>query len=83
MEIERTLVCSTGNLPKDVIDSLSGHWATLSYEEGIMVKTHELEFQDQFLMNILNYARNVQQCDWVRFDRDGPLLTGGFPSWDW
>lgn len=83
IEIERTLVCSTANLPKEVIEALCATYACLDYGEGILVPTTEGIFTYSNLVVILNYAREAQGCDWVRFDRDGPLLDGGFPTWDW
>jgi hypothetical protein len=85
IEIEKVLVCSTGNLTREACDGLpniEGLWV-LEYEHGHMVFVGYLpdEIPHPELKAILQFAVK-RGCRWVRFDCDAEPLPD-FPLWEW
>lgn len=84
-EIEKVLVCSTGNLTREVCDGLpniEGLWV-LEYEHGHMVFVGYLP--DLSAYPDLKAATDLAQkhgCRWVRFDCDAEPAPG-LPVYDW
>lgn len=86
-EIEKVLVCTTGNLMQATCDAvcegkIEQLWA-MSYEHGALVWAEALEPVQGYpeLKAILQLAQK-QGCRWVRFDCDAEPLPD-MPLWEW
>ena len=90
LEIEKTLVCSTGHLSDSDNQALFDQATTLVVYEmaeyGYMVLARlfdagEERCHSDSLEKLLEFAR-TQGCDWIRFDRDADHIEG-FTIYDW
>lgn len=80
-EIEKTLVCSTGNLQQATCDQIGKEYIGAEWEYGGWVHVETTNAPPE-LKAILHHARGMG-CTWVRFDCDAELLPETFPRWEW
>lgn len=85
-EIHKTLCVSTGHLPREEADKLTARGLEVtqdSYGYELYCSPDD-EFGNDYHPNVsaLMKLAKEQECDYVRFDSDGPVLEG-FEVFEW
>jgi len=89
LEIEKSLVISTGHISKETADLLElkkiDSLVVEPYEYGwrIHISTdYKYEEIPDDLKRLMSFADEVFSCSWIRLDQDGPYLDF-FKTYDW